>query len=504
MTRSLAHLIENAARQGPHHDALVGAKARRTWAAVRDDVQVLAGALDRAAVRPGDHVAVYRTKNAESLLAVWAVLWVGGVVVPVDPHLGPDEVAGVFDRAAVRAAFVDRRTVSGLPRGVRGIDVDEALHDSARITRPITERRLDDDAYIIHTSGSTGTPKGIVHTHGSGLSYAELVVDTYGLEARDRVAGMSPLHFDMSTLELYAAPLAGATIVVMDEALMRFPASFTARCESEQVTVWYTVPFFLQQVSDRGALHQRDVSTLRWLLYGGEPFAPSALRGLLDQLPDDVSVSNVYGPAEVNQCTVWSAPAAGILGDATDIPIGEVWRGARAAIVDEHGDRAPIGAVGELLIEADTAMRGYWGEPDLTARVLRERPELGPGRWYSTGDLAWRDADGQLHCVGRVDHQIKIRGIRLDLDGVESVLAGAPGVLHVVAGPDHDNAAVLAAVVPRSVDFDAAEVQRFGRAHLPAVAVPRVIVCYQEFPETATGKIDRRRVRHELQECAAS
>lgn len=503
MNGSLGDLIEDAARRAPGHEGVVGSTRRWTWAEVRDDVAVLAGALAASSVRPGDHVAVYRSKTAESLLAMWAVLWAGGVVVPVDAQMASGELAGLLERVAVRAAFVDRRTRRALPDAVVGLDVEQVLAGRAPgFATPVpVPRQPDDDAYIIHTSGSTGAPKGIVHTHRSALAYVELVRATYGFGPDDRIAGMSPLHFDMSTLELYVAPAVGAAVVVMDDALMRFPASFTARCEAERVTVWYTVPFFLQQVAARGALVERDLSALRWLLYGGEPFAPAALRGLVDALPGSLWVSNVYGPAEVNQCTVWSAPASAVPGDAADIPIGDVWAGARAAIVDRDGRPVAPGDTGELLIAADTAMRGYWGRADLTTQRLRPRPELGPGEWYATGDLAWRDPAGLLHCVGRVDHQVKIRGTRLDLDGIEAVLAAAPGVLHVVAGAAPDQSALVAAVVPGPAGFDPDAVRAWGRAHLPAVAVPRDIVPYEKFPETATGKIDRKRVRHELQEC---
>lgn len=499
----LASLIEHAARRTPDATALVGSSRRWTWAEVHAACVHLAHELAGLGVRPGDHVALHRTKTAESLLSVWGVLHAGAVVVPVDAQLSPEVVADMFAGAGVVAAVVDARTRARVPSGLPVLDAAAAVAAAPAAVDDAPHRvprRPDDTAYLIFTSGSTGVPKAIVHTHASALAYAELVVDTYGLDAHDRVAGMSPMHFDMSTLELYAAPAAGAAIVVMDEALMRFPASFTQRAAAERVTVWYTVPFFLQQLAARGALDQHDLSSLRWLLYGGEPYSPAALGMLLDQLPAGLTVGNVYGPAEVNQCTVWNFTPAQLDRTAPDVPIGEAWAGARLAVVDVDGRPVPHGEPGELLVSATTAMQGYWQRPELTARTFRERPELGPGWWYSTGDLVRRGDDGVLHCLGRRDHQVKIRGTRIELDGVEAVLGNGPGVLHVVAGPTPAADCIVAVVVAVDDTFDDDALVAYARERLHPAAVPVRIIRTDHLPRTGSGKIDRRRVRTHLLE----
>ncbi len=496
----LPALIERAAVARPSAEAVVGSARRWTWAEAHAAVVHIAAELHRIGVRAGQHVAVHRTKTAESLLAVWGVLHAGAVVVPVDAQLAPDITAGMFERAEVVAALVDQRTSRRLPAGMSSLDVS-ALVAAAPATAPIgrrTARSLADTAYLIFTSGSTGVPKAIVHTHASALAYAALVVDTYSLTPTDRVAGMSPIHFDMSTLELYAAPLAGATVVVMDEAVMKFPASFSQRCAAERVSVWYTVPYFLQQVASRGALDQHDLSTLRWLLYGGEAYSPAALDALLEQLPADVRISNVYGPAEVNQCTVWNFTRDQLDVTASDVPLGEGWAGARLAVVDDDGLPVAEGDGGELLVAATTAMTGYWRQPELTARTFQERAVLGPGHWYSTGDLVHRGPDGLLHYLGRRDHQVKIRGTRIELDGVEAVLGNAPHVLHVVVGPTPAADGLIAAVVVADDAFDEHELVSYATSRLHPSAVPTRVIRHSDLPKTGSGKIDRRRVRAAL------
>jgi amino acid adenylation domain-containing protein len=498
-TTDLASLIELAAQAAPDSEALVGSSRRWTWAEAYSAAVQVSTELRQLDVRPGDHVAIHRAKTAESLLAVWGVLLAGAVVVPIDAQLAPDITAGMFERADVVAAIVDPRTRSRVPAGLAVIDAAAtvAAAPSSAVADDRVSRSPGDTAYLIFTSGSTGVPKAIVHTHASALAYAQLVVDTYGLGPTDRVAGMSPLHFDMSTLELYAAPAARAAIVVMDEALMRFPASFADRSAKERVSVWYTVPFFLQQLSARGALDRHDLSSLRWLLYGGEPYSPAALATLLDALPTHLSVSNVYGPAEVNQCTVWNFRPADLDVSRPDVPLGVPWSGARVAIVDDDGSPVDPGVAGELVVAATTAMSGYWKQPELTAATFFERPELGPGIWYSTGDLV-ETRDGLLHYLGRRDHQVKIRGTRIELDGVEAVLGNGPGVLHVVAGPTPAGDGIVAVVVAADDGFDDGELIAFARAHLHPAAVPTRLIRHRDLPRTGSGKIDRRRVRHEL------
>lgn len=496
----LTDSIERAAIAAPDAEALVGSARRWTWAEAHAAVVHLSAELQRSGVQPGQHVAVHRAKTAESLLAVWAVLHAGAVLVPVDAQLGPDVTAGMFDRADVVAVLADRRTATKLPAGMLAIDVATVVATAPSAAPPAERPRRapGDTAYLIFTSGSTGVPKAIEHSHASAMAYASLVVETYGLGPADRVAGMSPLHFDMSTLELYAAPLAGAAVIVMDEALMRFPASFSQRSAAERVTVWYTVPFFLRQLTARGALDQHDLSSLRWLLYGGEAYSPAALDALLQHLPADVAISNVYGPAEVNQCTVWSFTRDELDVTAADVPLGDAWSGARLAVVDDDGAPVVDGDAGELLVAATTAMTGYWRQPELTDRTFRMRPELGPGRWYSTGDLVRHGEDGLLHYLGRRDHQVKIRGTRVELDGVEAVLGNGPRVLHVVAGPTPTADGIVAVVVPTDDAFDEHELISFAKSRLHPSAVPARVVRCTDLPRTGSGKIDRRRVRAEL------
>lgn len=509
---TLADLMPTAASRWPDGSALIGDSMHLTWTDVERRTRRLAAALVEAGVRPGDRVAVARMKGVESLEAIHGVLRAGAVAVPIDPLAPPAGARQVVADADVAALLGDARTVRALdPWTVggsltcvfaSGVDDDrvrpwdDVLGDADLDVVDLPAVAAHDVAYLIYTSGSTGRPKGIVHTHASGLAYARLAAAAHGLTASDRLAGMSPLHFDMSTLELYAAPLVGASVVVMGEPMLKFPASFTERCEAEGVTVWYAVPFLLRHITERGALDRRDLASLRAVIYAGEPFPPGALRELMLALPD-VEFANAYGPAETNVVTMLSIeePPSG----ETDMPIGRPWPGTEIRIVDEDVDVAD-GAPGELIVSAPTVMREYWRRPELTADTLS--PRAGGHAWYATGDIVERSADGVLWFKGRRDHQVKVRGIRLELEAIESVLTDAPGVAHAVAGvvgfggdATHIEAAV---VLTEGADLDVDAIRGWCRDRLPAVALPQFIEARVALPANAAGKIDRSRVREQL------
>lgn len=517
----LTTLLVGAATNDRDRDAVVGLSRRLSWRDFEHATAATAAALVATGVHPGDRVGVMMSKDLNAFVAVHGILRAGAVVVPVDPLAPPLVAASVLGDAGAAVAFLDSRShrrLDSLPdetdglstRIVVGLDREVAIGDGSVIAwddfatrgagRRLPRVRPQDPAYIIYTSGSTGRPKGIVHTHASAMAYAERAAEAHGLSATDRVAGMSPLHFDMSTFELYAAPLASATVVVFGEAQLRFPATFTARSQDERVSVWYSVPSLFRQVAERGALETRDLSDLRLVMYGGEPYPAGAVAELMDALPK-VEVKNIYGPAEVNECTNHRLDRNAVGKDAEgDVPIGHAWRDVAVRVVADDGTDVRAGTPGELWISAPTVMQGYWQRPDLDEASLVPRAD-GPS-WYRTGDIVTANDDGQLWFNGRRDHQVKVRGIRIELEAVETVLADAPDVLHAVVGglgPPGETSHLVAAVVLRDgADLDADALLDHCVRRLPPMAVPRSFVRKPQFPTTPTGKIDRKAIRFEL------
>jgi len=500
-------------------EALTDGTDRCSWNDYTDRVARLAGALVAAGVAPGDRVAVHLTKSIDSFVAVHAVIRAGGVMVPVDPLAPAGHAASVITDAGAGVLVTNarpraRRELLGavtLDTVVLPCDGGRSDHDGLRwvdsndiaATEPLAAVDVDpeDPAYIIYTSGSTGRPKGIVHTHRSALAYASAAAETYGLGAADRLANIAPLHFDQSTFELYAGPLAGAAVVIVPDPVLRFPASVADLVEQERPTVWYSVPLLLTQLSARGELAGRDLSSLRWVLFGGEAFSPGRLAELMGHLPT-ASFSNVYGPAEVNQCTAFEVAAA----PTTDapIPIGRAWRAAELRVVDDASrplDPAAVvepGSPGILLVSSPTMMSGYWNRPELTAESVLADPTEPERRWYATGDLVVEDASGTLTFLGRVDNQVKVRGYRVELEAVDGVLRDVEGVTEATSVVDRRDelAERIVAIVVTDPSFDDDAVVTGARSELrrrlPGYSVPSEIIVADELPLTGTGKVDRR------------
>ncbi len=498
----LSQLIPAAADRDASGEALTDGTVRLRFEELADRVERLSAALRDRGVAPGERIIVHAPKSVESFVAIHAAMHAGAIAVPVNPRAGKEAVAGIarsIDPAAVvldpttlprwTTAAPPRMTVGAPLEGAEYLTADEIAAADRRGPAP---RNGADPAYMITTSGSTGAPKSIVHTHTSGLRYAELSAACYELTAADAMANVAPFHFDQSTFELYAGPLVGARVILVAETLLRFPASIAELVEREQASIWYSVPTILRQLLDRGGLTDTTLRSLRWVLFGGEIFPANELRALMALAPE-ARFSNVYGPAEVNQCTFHHLD--GPPDEGASIPIGRAWDDTECRLVPvEDGSGDSDGRAGELLVRTSTAMAGYWGQPELTAASFVE--ETGPGglvnRWYRTGDLVERDDDGLLHFRGRIDRQVKVRGVRIELEAVEAALNTLEGITASAAGVTPSGA--LAALVESTGD-DARAVRRALSAVLAPEAQPERIEFVPSLPRTGSDKVDHAAAR---------
>ncbi|MEM1452114.1 MAG: amino acid adenylation domain-containing protein [Planctomycetota bacterium] len=506
--------VAHFARETPDHPAFSFAGEEMTYAELDAASNRLANALVERGIRGQDRVGIFLRKGLDLGVAIYGVLKAGGAFVPLDPFLPTERLELILDDCGIRhvvssdtmaAALGALRpgrelTVFGVSGG-EGAPFEAVPWDAVRAQpqAPPDVRILDLDlAYIMYTSGSTGVPKGMMHCHRGSLAYARWGAQHVGLGAGDRVASHAPLHFDLSIFDFFSTSQVGGTVVLVPEPVTKFPASWTQTIEDERISVVFTVPFTLIEMLERGAMAERDLSSLRWVLFGGEPFPPKHLRALMGALPD-VRFTNVYGPAEAPSCTCYDVPALRD-GDEEPIPIGTVSENSSDLVLDDDDAECGIGEEGELLIRSTTLTLGYWNRPDLNERVFHTREGLGPFPevYFRTGDLVVRHADGLLRFLGRKDRMVKTRGHRVELDEVEAALASHVGVTEAAAFvvPDGQGSrAILAAVTLTEREApDAADVLRHARTKLPAYAVPREIEVRGELPRTTSGKIDRRRL----------
>lgn len=504
----------------PDRVAVVDLSRTWTWAEAADQVGRQGTALLDAGVRHGDRVGVHFNKGADGFIAMHAVVSVGAVAVPLDPGSPPERLARICREMQISVIMSHKPRTKSIEalvqhhplRAIIGLSIvvpDESPvvvfdEDAVAGFDPVDPRSvdLDDLAYIVTTSGSTGEPKGISHTHRSARAYAEMTLRTYGVNEDDRVADISPHHFDISTFSLWSTPLAGATNVVVNEAYQRLPASHSQLLEEQAVTIWYSVPFLLQQLVLRGDLPNRDLSALRWVHFGGEVVPPEIIGTMIRRCPN-ARFANIFGPAETNQCSVAffdSAPDPD-----KPLSVGFPLDHSVIRVVDPTADTPsidnvlPVDAVGEMWAATPQLMQGYWGLDSVNERVIKTVDGLA---FYRTGDLISQDAAGELTFYGRADHQVKVRGFRIELEGVEAELEAlvqrdgiAENVVVTVRRHDSGEDEIVAGVLGATDRFDHAEFLRAAASAVPTYAVPNKTVLIDTPKFTGSGKLDRRSLR---------
>lgn len=447
----------------------------------------LAAQLKSLGVKRGDRVGIYMTKGLEMPVAVYGVFYANAAYVPLDPNSPPERIAALTKDCGIAVLISAERMVPQLAKlapitpglTVIGATLEGLTCQSRDTTTAFSPKpnKADDLAYIIFTSGSTGTPKGIVHTHASGSAYCEMSARLYPMTPEDRVGNYVPLHFDISTYDFLYTPMTGACTVMLPELVTKMPAMLSDALQKSAITVFYTVPFALISLEERGALDTRDLSALRLVIFGGEPMSPKQLAALMARYPS-VRFSNSFGPAETNQITELTVPmgfdteqalSVGTICDHIDL------------LVDENG---------ELLAAGPSQMRGYWQREDLNARAFSH---IGGKRYYRTGDIVEQDKTGAFHFVGRADRQVKLRGYRVELDEVELALTrhNAVSEAAVIVTKDGMKLCAFATLAP-GAGTDSQELRAHAAKLLPDYAVPQTVTLLGTFPRTTTGKIDRR------------
>ncbi len=504
-----------AAMARPEAPAVADRERTVSYGELDESAGRLATVLVESGVRRGDRVAIYLDKSVEAVVAVYGVLKAGGCYVPLDPHAPPSRLGYVASDADIRVMVTGAEKAPQWPSlhaGGARLESIVVLNADEGVTAPtgaqlITARdvagaelqadvrgRTDSDlAYILYTSGSTGKPKGVTLTHRNCLAFVEWAVDEFAVAADDRLSSHAPLHFDLSTFDLFAASLAGAAVVLVPPETSVFPAAIRRFIELNEITVWYSVPSILSMLAARGGLSQGDLPRLRRILFAGEVFPTKYLRTLMNLLPH-VGFANLYGPTETNVCTWYEVPI--LPADMTEaIPIGKAISGVEAFALTKDRRVAVPGEVGELHVRGPTVMTGYWGDPERSARALVPdiRGATPAGVAYRTGDLVQEMDDGNYRFLGRRDHQIKSRGHRVELGDIEAALYAHPAVVEcaVLAIPDElVTNRIKAYVVTRDTDSKASLIS-FCSERIPAYMIPELFEFREALPKTSTGKIDR-------------
>jgi amino acid adenylation domain-containing protein len=481
---TLPGLVAASTRARPDALAVVAADGRLTYAELDRAANAVADALRGAGTRSGDRVAVRLPPGRALVVAVLGVLTAGAAYVPIAPDTPRArvryQVAATGAAAAITEAECDVADLA--PAAVL------RLHPSGEIVAPAPVRSArpsppapHDLAYVLHTSGSTGTPKGVLVEHRSAAAFAVVFARRFGIGPDSRVLQFSSLTFDVSVLEIFGTLGAGGTICLPAPGITRSPDALGAYLDEHRITVAALPP------TVAALLPEGSGSALRLLSIGGEPF-PVELAARW--CGPGRTVLNSYGPTET---TVIVTAHVCTPGETAPVPIGRLLPNHHAYVVDGAGGIAPVGVPGELWIGGTGVARGYDDHDETARRFVPDPFTPGRGTLYRTGDRCVLGPAGELVFLDRLDDQVKVRGFRVELGEVETVLGGHPDVLRAAAtvAGEGDARRVVAFAVPRRPDVPIADPAVWLAARLPPHLVPATVTPIDRIPLTASGKIDR-------------
>jgi amino acid adenylation domain-containing protein len=472
----------------PQALAVVAGDQRLSYAELDERANRLAWLLRGHGVGSGELVALCLPRGVDYVVAVLAVLKSGAAFVPLDPAYPPDRTATLLRDASPRAVVTHGVHAAGLPAdGPIMVAMDTAGEQLAAqpAACPPAVAAPRDLAYVLYTSGSTGTPKGVLIDHRCVVNFIGSVQELFELTPADNVLGYASYTFDVSIFEMFSALLTGARLHIALET-ERLDIDWLQRLlENAQISVIDLPP------SVMALLDPAPLDRLRISFVGGEAF-PGELVNRWNKVS---RFFNGYGPTECTVTMIVQECAGHWEGSP---PIGLPMANHVAHVLDQNLRPVPYGVPGELVIGGEGLARGYLGEPELTDATFVPDPfgTAPGGRLYRTGDLVRRRRDGAIVFLGRVDRQIKIRGVRIEPGEIETVLAAEPGVrqAYVEAWTDARAERHLVAYVgaPDEPRPTAEQLRARVAAKIPATMVPQYLIVLPELPLTSSGKVDRR------------
>ncbi len=517
MITRLQHLLTRSAERDPDRTALVMGDTRLSYGDLESTTNQLARLQQEHGTSTGSRVCVIGAKNPWTIAGLLATLKAGGMYVPIDSASPAARVARIIDAAEPSLVLADSTATGlvddlighgGLPAGtpigaldapVAGERFESAFAraDAAGLPAEPLQVRGSEIAHLLFTSGSTGVPKGVMITHSNVTSFIGWAVDYFGFRPTDRISGHPPLHFDLSTFDIYGALAAGAELHPVPTGLNVNPRALAAFIRDHELTQWFSVPSVLTYLAKFDVVG--DFPALQRLLWCGEVLPTAVLVQWMRRLPD-VRFTNLYGPTEATIASSFYTVPACPPDETEPIPIGTPCSGEELLVLDQDRQPVPEGEVGDLYIAGAGLSPGYWRDEEKTAAAFVADPRDPGSRIYRTGDLARYGADGQVYFLGRADSQIKSRGYRIELGEIEAALNAIPGirecaVVGIETGGFEGTTICCAFAVLDGTELAPAELRRRLANMLPPYMVPARWRELVTLPKNVNGKIDRKDLR---------
>jgi amino acid adenylation domain-containing protein/thioester reductase-like protein len=442
---SVHQFVERQAFRNPYSVAVVYQDQQLTYGELNQKANQLAHYLQSLGVQSEMLVGICVDRSVDMIVALLAILKSGGAYLPLDPAYPRERLAFMLEDAQVSILLTQQSLISGLPQQkdqhrINTICIDA---DWQTIAQESSENLpncniAEDLAYVIYTSGSTGTPKGVMIEHRSLVNFIQSSSIAYGIKPCDRMLQFASISFDAAVEEIFLTLSQGATIVLRTPEMLRSVPTFLKACQDAEITILDLPTAFWHQIcAELAASNVQLPPQIRLVIIGGERALPQWLEAWQARVAMDVRLVNSYGPTEgtvvSTLCDIAGKNAVAI--DGRVLPIGQPLDNIATYVLDESLQPVAVGETGELYIGGFGLARGYLNQPSLTSEKFirvatadstvearESQPTCETQRLYKTGDLVRYRQDGHLECLGRIDHQEKIRGFRVELNEIEAVL----------------------------------------------------------------------------------
>jgi amino acid adenylation domain-containing protein len=496
LPRCMHELFDDQVQRSASIVAVVCESQRLTYLELKNRADEIAARLKQAGVGPESRVGLVMEPSPDLIIGIFGIWKAGGAYVPIDPAWPRDRMHFIFEDSRVAAVltqskFLDRFDAAKIP-----VISTEARNGAAAQDVHLGYARScpENAAYLIYTSGSSGQPKGVLVEHRSLVGYSLAVIDRFEYSSGWNYVTLASVATDLGNTVLFPALLVGGTLHLISPERANHPKSLGEYFQREQIDVLKIVPSHLNAL--QAGANSNPIMPRRHLILGGEVSRADWVKQLQAAYPDCV-IHNHYGPTETTIGVLTHATNGKLssLGSSS-LPLGRPLCNARVFVLDQHLEPVPVGAPGNLYVGGAALARGYHKRPDLTAAAFVPDPfgEAG-SRLYWTGDLARYLPDGSVEFLGRKDHQVKVRGFRIEIGEIEARLSEIPRVQECVVLVREDepgNKIIVAYVVTdRSSCIGAIDLKQALQKTLPEYMVPSVFVPMPALPRMANGKIDR-------------
>ncbi len=526
MPKLIQDYVIRQAELRPDGGAIVWQDETITYGELDRVTNRLAAMFRESGCQPGDRIGIAIVKSPAAIICMIAALKADCVYVPIDTESPASRIRKIIESCRPVWIMTDAKGAKRVDDSLMNVAIDNTiqiqigsvgalpvvgnrlntlfcfseLENYPDIAIPGT-RQPDDAAHILFTSGSTGTPKGVVITHQNVTSFVDWGVNYFGIDETDRVSGHAPLHFDLSTFDIYGTFAAGAELHPVEPEMNLLPQKLAQFIRERQLTQWFSVPSILNYLMKFDVVDDGDFPSLKRLMWCGEVLPVPTLIYFMQKLPL-VEFTNLYGPTEATIASSYYTMPACPASETETTPIGVACDGEELSIRNERLETVAPGEIGDLFIGGVGLSPGYWEDLEKTASVFFP----GPGgldtqnRIYKTGDLARLREDGQIEFLGRADTQIKSRGYRIELGEIETALVSLPyldeSAIVAIDTDGFENKVICCAyVVQPELNVSPARIRADLLQLIPQYMLPADWLTFDMLPKNANGKIHRPRLR---------